>query len=58
MAVMGYVAKFDEVTRFAPIMVPTDEARKMKFMHALCPEIVRQIDSAREGPESYADVVQ
>ena len=30
----------------------------MKFMHGLCSEIAKQIDSGKEGPKSYTDVVQ
>ena len=55
---MEYVAKFDELARFAPTMVPTDEPRKIKFMHGLHPEVAKQIDNGREGPESYTDPVQ
>ena len=58
MSVAEYVAKCDELARFAPTMVPTYEARKMKFMHGLCPEVAKQIDNGREGPESFADAVQ
>ena len=39
MSVAKYVAKFDELARFTPIIVPTDDARKMKFMHGLHPEV-------------------
>ena len=30
----------------------------MKFMHRLRPEVAKQIDSGKEGPESYADAIQ
>ena len=53
-----YTAKFDELARFAPTIVPTDDARKMKYMLELRTEIVKQVDSGREGPDSYADAVQ
>ena len=58
MSVAEYTAKFDELARFAPTIVPTDDARKMKYMLGLRTEIVKQVDSGREGPESYADAVQ
>ena len=58
MSVVEYVAKFDELARFAPTMVPTDEARKLKFMHGLRPDIANWIDSGKEEPESYTDAVQ
>ena len=41
MSVAEYVAKFDELARFVPTIIPTDEARKMKFMHGLRPEVVK-----------------
>ena len=51
------MAKFDELARFAPTIVPTDDARKMKFMHGLRPKVAKQIDNGKEGPESYTDAV-
>ena len=33
MSMAKYTAKFDELARFAPTIVPTDDARKMKYMH-------------------------
>ena len=56
--VAEYVVKFDELARFAPTIVRTDNARKMKFMHEIYLEIAKHIDSDREGPESCADAVQ
>ena len=44
MSVAEYTAKFDEVTHFAPSTVPTDDARKMKYMHGFRIEIVKQVD--------------
>ena len=41
MSVAEYVGKFDELARFAPAIMPTDDARKMKFMHGLCLEVVK-----------------
>ena len=35
MTVTKYVAKFNELARFAPFIVPTDKARKRKFMLGL-----------------------
>ena len=58
MSVEEYVAKFDGLARFARTIVPTDDTRKMKFMHGLRLEVAKQIDNSREGPESYADAVQ
>ena len=38
--------------------MPTNDARKRKFMLGLRVEIAKQIDSGSHGPESYADAVQ
>ena len=40
MTVAEYTAKLDELARYAPTMVATDDARKMKYMHGLSVEIV------------------
>ena len=58
MSMAQYTTKFDELARFAPTIVPSDDARKMKYMHGLRTEIVKQVDNGKEGPESYADAVQ
>ena len=52
------MAKFNELARFAPFIVPTDEARKRKFMLGLKVDVAKQIDSGSHGPETYADAVQ
>ena len=41
MSVAEYTAKFDELARFAPIIVLTDDARKMKYMHGLRTKIMK-----------------
>ena len=56
--VAEYTAKFDELARYAPTLVTTDDARKMKYMHGLSVEIVTQVDSGEIGPRTYADAVQ
>ena len=58
LTVTEYVAKFTELARFAPTIVPTDDARKRKFMLRLRVEIAKQIDSGSHGPKSYIDIVQ
>ena len=58
LSVAEYIAKFDELAKFSPSMVPTDQSRKMKFMHGLNVEIVRQVDSGDVGPRTYANAVQ
>ena len=58
MTVTEYTAKFDALARFAPSIVPTDEARRVKYMHGLRIDIVKQVDSGEVGPRSYTDAVQ
>ena len=58
MTVPEYTAKFKELARFFAFITPTDKVRKNKYMLGLRIDIVRQIDSGKEGPESYADAVQ
>ena len=58
LSVSEYTAKFDTLARFAPSLVPTDQARKMKYMHGLNVEIVSQVDSGDTGPRTYANAVQ
>ena len=55
---MEYVTKFIELARFAPTIVPIDNARKRKFMLGLRVEVAKQIDGGSHGPRSYADAVQ
>ena len=58
MTVTEYVTKFTELARFAPTIVPIDDARKRKFMLGLRVEVAKQIDGGSHGPRSYADAVQ
>ena len=58
MTVTEYVTKFTELTRFAPTIVPTDDARKRKFMLGLRVEVAKQIDGGSHGPRSYANAFQ
>ena len=58
LTVTEYVAKFTELARFAPTIVPTDDAHKRKFMLRLRVEIAKEIDSGSHGSELYADAVQ
>ena len=48
MSVPEYVGKFDELARFAPTIVPTDDARKMKFMHGLRLEVANRSIAAEK----------
>ena len=58
MTVAEYTAKLDELARYAPTMVATDDARKMKYMHGLSVEIVTHVDSGEVGPRTYTDAAQ
>lgn len=58
MPVAEYTAKFDALARFAPFLVPSDQARKMKYMHGLNVNIVSHVDSGDAGPRTYANAVQ
>ena len=58
MKVIEYTAKFDALARFAPSIISTDEARRVKYMHGLRIDIVKQVDSREVGPRSYTDAVQ
>ena len=58
MSVSEYTTKFDTLARFAPSLVPTDQVRKMKYMHELNMDIVSQVDSGDDGPRTYANAVQ
>ena len=53
MTVTKYVAKFTELAQFAPAIVPTNDARKRKFMLRLRVEVAKQIESGSHGPNSY-----
>ena len=58
MTVTEYVAKFNELARFALFIVSTDEACKRKFILGLKVDVAKQIDSGSHGPETYANTVQ
>ena len=50
LSVAEYVTKFEELAQFAPIIVPTDEAHKTKFMHDLRIDIIKLVDVGATGP--------
>ena len=58
MTVAEYAAKFKELARYAPKMIAFDDAMKMKFMHGLRLEVIKQVDSGEIGRRLYADAVQ
>ena len=58
MSVAEYAMKFEELARFSPLVVPTDEARKSKFIYGLRTEIAKYIDLGTAGSLTYAEAVQ
>ena len=58
MSVAEYTAKFNELARFAPSVVPTDEARLHKYMLGLRVGVAKHVDSGSQGPTSFSDAVQ
>ena len=58
MTVTEYVTKFNELAFFAPSIMPTNEARKKKFMLGLRVEVAKQIDSDSHDPETFTDAIQ
>ena len=56
--VTEYMAKFNRLARFAPFIIPTDEACKRKFMLGLKVDVAKQIDSGSHGLETFTDAVQ
>ena len=58
MTTVEYAAKFKELSQYAPKMIASNDARKMKFMHGLRLEVAKQVDSGEIGRRSYADAVQ
>ena len=58
MTVTDYVTKFIKLARFDPTIVPTDDARKRKFMLGLRVKMAKQIDSRSHRPRSYTDAAQ
>ena len=42
MTIVEYTAKFDELACYAPTMLATDDARKIKYMHGLSLEIMHR----------------
>ena len=58
MTTAEYAVKFEELSRYAPKMIASNDARTMKFMHGLRLEVVKQVDSGEIGTRPYADGVQ
>ena len=58
MMVIEYVAKFNELARFAPSIMPTDKVRKRKFMLGLRVDMAKQIDSGSHDPKIFTNAVQ
>ena len=52
-----YVRKFDQLSRYALDMVQPKMGKVWRFQSGLRPGRVRLVDTGRDGPKSYANVV-
>ena len=53
-----YVQKFDQLSRFAPGLVATENEKKMRFMKGLRPNLVKLVDAGETGPHTYVEAVE
>ena len=58
LTIVDYVRKFDQLSRFAPDIMMSNQSQKRKFMQGLKPGIAKYVDTGTDGPTSYADAVQ
>ena len=57
MSVLEYVRQFDQFSQYVPNMVLTETSKVWRFLSGLHPSLAGLVDTGRDGPESYADVV-
>ena len=57
MSVLEYVRQFDQPSQYAPDMVQTEMSKDWRFLRGLHLSLAGLVDTRRDGPESYADVV-
>lgn len=50
--------RFDQLARFAPDMVATESQKVWRFMKGLRGDLVKFVDTGKEGPETYADAIE
>ena len=53
-----YIRTFDQLARFAPSLVSTEDARIHRFMEGLKSEIARDVEMGIIGPATYAMVIE
>lgn len=57
-SVLEYVCQFERLSRFAPDMMASDKCHKYKFTQGLKPIVAMYVDTRREAPSTYQEVVQ
>ena len=57
LSVLEYVWQFDQLLRYAPDMVHPEMSKVWRFLSGLHLGLAGLVDTRRDGPESYADVV-
>ena len=58
LSVLEYVQQFDQLPWYASDMIQTEASKVWRFMSRLRPGLAGLVDTGRDGPESYADVVR
>ena len=56
--VIEYAQKFDQLSRFAPGLVATENERKRRFMKGLRSGLAKLVDAGETGPRTYAEAVE
>ena len=57
LSVLKYVRQFDQMSRYASDMIQTEISKAWRFLNGLRPGLAGLVDTGRDGPELYADVV-
>ena len=57
LSLLEYVRQFDQLSRYAPDMIQTETSKVWRFLSELRLGLAGLVDTGRDGPESYADVV-
>ncbi|KAL5583161.1 hypothetical protein UlMin_015603 [Ulmus minor] len=52
------VRQFDQLARFCPHLVSTDNDRTRRLISVFRPEIANTVDAGTSGPQSYADCIE
>ena len=54
---LEYVRQFDQLSRYAPDIIQTETSKVWRFLSGLHLGPAGLVDTGRDGPELYADVV-